>query len=95
MWVLRFDPLDQFAFFGMPGNNRVGTLRSLPHRPFGKVEAKTCLPHLWIRTVTTETAIRQDWLHILIKVQTARRGVAAPDESAQNRGSQKCTEGQF
>jgi hypothetical protein len=73
----------------MPRNNRVGTLRSLPHRPFGKVEAKTCLPHLWIRTVTTETTTRQNWLHILIEIQTACRVAATPDESAQNKGSQK------
>jgi len=34
--------------------------------------------------MTTETATRQDWLHILIEVQTARSSAMTTDKGAQN-----------
>jgi hypothetical protein len=39
--------------------------------------------------MTTETATRQDWLHVLIKVQTARSSAMTSDKSAKDKGSQK------
>ena len=88
MRILGFDPLDQFTLFGMPGNNRVGMMRALPQRPFRKVKSETRLSHFGVWAMTTETATRQDWLHVLIKIQMARSCATTTDKSAQNKGSQ-------
>jgi 5-carboxymethyl-2-hydroxymuconate isomerase len=76
MRILGFDPLDQCTLFRMPWNNRVRAMRALLQCPFRLVEAEARLSHLRIWTMTTETATRQDWLHILIKIETARSSAA-------------------
>ncbi len=94
MRVLRFDPLDQFTFFGMPGNDSVRMVRALPQRPFREIEAEARLPHLRVGTMTTETATGQDWLHVLIEVELAFSlvSMAGGNRQHQERG-QKRNEG--
>ena len=89
MRILGLNPLDQLALFRVSRNNRIRTMRALPQRPFGKVEAKIRLSHFWIWTMTTETAAREDRLHVLIKVQTARSSATTTDQGAQHDGRQK------
>jgi len=88
MRIFGLDPPDQFTLLGMPGNNRIRPMRALPQSPFRKVKAKIRLSHLWIRAMTTETATREDWLHVLIKVQTARYRATTTHKGAQDKGSQ-------
>ena len=95
MRVLGFDPLDQFALFGMSGNNRVGMSRALPQRRFRQVEAQTRLAHLRIWPVTTEAATGQDRLHVLIEIQMPGGGTAAGEARAQDKGSQNPNKGQL
>jgi hypothetical protein len=45
--------------------------------------------------MTTETATRQDGLHVLIKVQPARSGAMTARKSDQNKDSQKRNQGQL
>jgi hypothetical protein len=84
MRIPGFDPIDQLAFFRMSGNNRVRVSRALPQRPFRKVKAETRLSHFRIWTMTTETATRQDWLHVLIKIQMTRGSATTGEAGAQN-----------
>jgi hypothetical protein len=42
--------------------------------------------------MTTEAAIREDWLHVLIEVQAARNRAMTADKSAQNKNSKKGNE---
>jgi len=42
--------------------------------------------------MTTETATRQDWLHVLIKIQTLRTSAMTTDKSAQSKANQKWDE---
>ena len=88
MRIIGLDPLDQFTFFRVGGNNRVRTMRALLQRPFRKVQAETRLSHFGIWTVTTETTTREDWLDVLIKIQTGLCATTT-DKSAQRKGRQK------
>ena len=45
--------------------------------------------------MTTETAARQDWLHVLIKIQSADGSATTAEAGAQNKASQKPNEGQL
>jgi hypothetical protein len=47
-------------------------MRAFPHRPFRKVKAQSCLPHFWVWAMTAKTATRQDWLDVLIEIETVR-----------------------
>jgi hypothetical protein len=85
MLILGLDPLHQFTLFGMPGNNRVRMPGALPQSPFRKVKAEIRLSHLRVWTMTTETATRQDGLHVLIKIQAARSSAMAAHKSDQNK----------
>jgi hypothetical protein len=62
---------------------------ALPQSPFRKVKAEIRLSHLRVWTMTTETADRQDGLHVLIKVQTARSRAMTARKSDQNKDGQK------
>jgi hypothetical protein len=72
----------------MAGNDRVAMMPTFPERPFRNVKPEIRLSHLWIWAMTTETATRQDGLHVLIEVQPARSSAMTSDESAQNIDSQ-------
>jgi hypothetical protein len=61
---------------------------ALPQCPFRKVKAEIRFSHLWVWAMATETAIRQNGLHILIKVQPRSTAMTA-DKSAHNERSQQ------
>jgi hypothetical protein len=94
VWIFGFDPLNQFAFFGMPGNDRVGTIRSLAHRPFRKIKAEASFAHLRVWAVTTETTAGEDWLHILIEIEAARWGAMTAEKRAHDKCGQQRKKGQ-
>lgn len=45
--------------------------------------------------MTTETPTRQDWLHVLIKIQMAGGSATTGEAGAQNKGSLKRNQGQL
>jgi hypothetical protein len=69
--------------------------RAFPHGPFRKVKAQTCLSHFGIWAVTAKTATREDWLHVLIEIETARRSAMTTDKNTKCDGHNGQREGQF
>ena len=75
MRILRFDALDQFTFFGVSGNDRIGPLRAFLHRQLGKIQAEAGLTHFRVRAMTTEATVRQYWLYIFVEIEVGFRGL--------------------
>ena len=76
VWILGFNPPDQFALFGMPGHNGIRFPWPLLEGRLFQVEPQVGLPHLRIGTVATKTVAGQDRLHILVEVKMLLRAEA-------------------
>lgn len=82
MRISGLDALDEFALFGMTGNDGVGVAGALLHSRFAEIEAEAGFAHFGVRPVTTEAAGGEDRLHVLIEVEmgcgaSVGRGVTA------------------
>lgn len=86
--VLGLDPLNQFTFIGVVGNNRIGTIRAFFEGRVREVKAQTSLSHFGIRAVTTETATCENRLHILVEVHLPNRCTTTADKNAEGKGHQ-------
>ena len=66
--IVRFNSLDQFAVFRMPGHDRIWTARSFLQSRLTKIEPKSRLTHFRIGAVAAEATSCQDRLNVLIKI---------------------------
>jgi hypothetical protein len=74
MRVPGLDSLNQFALFGVSGNDRIGMPGALLQRRLLKIEPKPGFAHFRIWAVATEAISRQNRLYVLVEIEVLRVG---------------------
>jgi hypothetical protein len=72
VWILRLDALDEFALFGMAGNNCVGMAWAFSESRLFQIEPQARLAHFGVGPMATEAVAGQNGLDILVEIKMLR-----------------------